>query len=188
MPVLFFSTAVDAPYRVGGHVVLISKIPSISMVIMVLLGWAIASVRAVKFREVSSAAMARGCGKLFVYMALILMANQASVGSPLALSWAPDLVYAYIGVTELLLIIENINDLGYRMKFLDMVYKFFSLKRVERRLPEVDKFDDEQLRVVKKHIEEIIGRKETKKLSDRATKVASAGSSEEGSGETPRAR
>lgn len=120
------------PIVIWGHTVVEDYHPLIAVGILFGLDLITGLIRAVKRREVNSPALYRTGGKIFVYAVLVIMATQATLAADY-LFFMPSIVFGYIALTELASIIENLNDLGYRIPLLNIVYKFLALRKIEDR-------------------------------------------------------
>ena len=99
--------------------------PVVALVVIIFADWILGLVRAVAQKNLSSKALTSGVGKMFAYLLLIIVVNQAAVASSM-LYWLPWLTYAYISLTEVVSIIENLNDLGVHLPLSKFIYKFLS--------------------------------------------------------------
>ena len=107
--------------------------PTPLMILLSVMGidWLTGVAAAIKEREWSSRGLLRGGGKLVAYFVLIIAALQVSLMAPNILSWLPEVTYAYIGLTELTSIIENIGRLGYETKLTRIIYNRLSMGKRE---------------------------------------------------------
>jgi len=120
------------PIVFWGHTVIEDIHPLIALGIMYALDLILGLIRAFKHCEFNSRMLYRTGGKLFVYCILAIIATQAALAVDY-LFFMPGVVYGYIALTELASVIENLNDLGYRVPILNIVYKFLALKKIDNR-------------------------------------------------------
>jgi len=123
---------VSSPIVVYGHVMVDDTAPLIALGIVWALDWLLGISRAIKNRNLSSRAFVSGIGKLLLYCALILVAQQTQIAVPL-LSMIPSAVYAYIALTELTSVIENMEDLGLRVPLMHLLYRFLARRNLSDR-------------------------------------------------------
>jgi len=97
---------------------------------------------AVKNKNVSSRVMVKGLGKLMAYLLIIIAVNEAVKVSPEFLSWLPEVVFAYLALTEITSIFENLNKLGidtpgtkviYRVLRENNIFKMRETVRIEKK-------------------------------------------------------
>ena len=102
-----------------------------ALLIVMGVDWTTGVCVALKEREISSRGLLRGCGKLLAYFVLIIAAIQVARASPTILSWLPEVIFAYIGLTELTSIIENIGKMGYETRLTRVLYNRLSMGKRE---------------------------------------------------------
>ncbi len=96
---------------------------------LVIVDWITGVVSSIKKgRSVSSRRSYEGVIKIFIYLAICIMAHQTAVKvNPLLLGWIDDMVYIYIAITEGISILENCqcfgNDHGINLPFIGKLIK-----------------------------------------------------------------
>lgn len=76
-------------------------------------------------REVKSAKLTKGLGKLVCHLGLLGGAAVAGANAPGMLAWVPEATFSYLALTELVSVIENLRKMGFGSPLLDKLAAMF---------------------------------------------------------------
>lgn len=112
--------------------------PIYALAILMAFDWLTGLAVAFKEGNVSSGALFSGSVKLIIYFMLMIAGYQASQTSTL-LAWLPDVVYAYIALTEFVSITENASKLGYKTRLTSILARYMKDTRIFKHTKMIDK-------------------------------------------------
>lgn len=83
-----------------------------AILVLMLLDWLTGLMFAWKIRALNSKKALSGVVKCLIYTILLILAHQATHCGPSLALWLPQLIYAYVGITEIISVLENLYKIS----------------------------------------------------------------------------